>query len=352
MVSSKHEQLRVKEVKRNFWLGKKVLVTGGGGFIGSNLVERLLALGAAVRVVDNLERGRMENLSGVLPHIDFIKDDLRHLEVCQRACRGMDIVVHLAAKVGGIKYYLDHPGEVLIENVLMDSFMLQAAIESNVQSYLYASSAHVYPRERQMNPDAPPLSEGDALPANPDLSYGWAKLLGEKQIEYMMAQGIDLKAAIVRLIGVYGKNQDLDLETGSAIPVFARRAVEYPGRTPFRVWGNGEETRSYCYIDDVLDGMLLAIEKLDTHRLLGPINLGNEGRIKMGELAEEVIKVSGKDIRIVYDNSKPTLIWGQAVDCSKARQVLDGWKPNVPIQEGLRLTYDYVEKRLQASGNH
>jgi nucleoside-diphosphate-sugar epimerase len=350
MVSSKHEQFRVEEVNRNFWLRKKVLVTGGAGFIGSNLVERLLTLGATVRVVDNLERGKTENLGGVLPHIDFVKDDFRQAEACQRACRGMDVVIHLAAKVGGIKYYLDHPGDVLIQNVLMDNFMLQAAIESNVQSYLYASSAHVYPKERQMSPDTAPLCEEDALPANPDLSYGWAKLLGEKQIEYMIAQGTNLKAAIVRLIGAYGKNQDLDLETGSAIPVFIRRAVEYPRRTPFLVWGNGEETRSYCYIDDVLDGMLLAVEKLDTHRLLGPINLGSEGRIKMGELAEEVIKVSGKNIRIVYDNSKPTLIWGQAVDCSKARQVLDGWKPNVPMREGLRLTYEHVERKLQASG--
>ena len=261
--------------------------------------------------------------------------------------RGVDVVFHLASKVGGIKYYLQKPGEVFLQNTQIDNFMLQASLQNDVERYLYASSAHVYPIDRQLSPDAPALMEEDALPARPDLSYGWAKLLGEKQIEYVIAEGTKLRAAIVRLIGAYGKNQDLDLETGSAIPVFIRRAIEYPANGAFTIWGTGEETRSYCYIDDVIDGLLLAVEKLEARQLLGPINLGSEGRVKMGGLANQIVEISGKPIEVKKDTSQQTLIWGQAVDCSKAKEALDGWQPRVSLKEGLRKTFRHVEMRLR-----
>jgi len=339
-------------MSQKFWEGKKVLVTGGAGFIGSNLTDRLVRLGAAVRVVDNLERGKLEYLRDVIGDIDFIQKDLRDWKVCEEVCRDAAIVFHLAAKVGGIKYYLEKPGEVLLQNTLIDAYVLQASLINGVERYLYASSAHVYPIGLQTKPDAPPLKEEDAMPANPELSYGWAKLLGEKQIEYVIEEGTGLRATIVRLIGAYGRHQDLDLETGSAIPVFIRRAIEYPNHSPFVIWGTGEETRSYCYIDDVIDGLVLAVEKLSEHQLLGPINLGSEGRVKIGELAEKVIRISGKDIEPVKDTSRPTVIWGQAVHCSKARELLDGWQPRVSLDEGLRKTYADINERLGKPNVH
>lgn len=338
-------------MNQGFWQGKRVLVTGGAGFIGSNLTERLVRVGAAVRVVDNLERGKLEYLNGTLHVIEFVRDDLRQQSVCEEVCRDVEIVFHLASKVGGIKYYLDKPGEVLLQNTLIDSHMLQAALANGVHHYLYASSAHVYPIDLQMKPDASPLREEDAIPANPELSYGWAKFLGEKQIECAIAEGKDLRAAIVRLIGAYGKNQDLDLETGSAIPVFIRRAIEYPKLSPFVIWGTGEETRSYCFIDDVVSGLLLAVEKLAEQELVGPINLGSEGRIRMGELAEKVVQISGKPIEIVKDTSKSTVIWGQAVDCAKAREALWGWEPKVSLDEGLRRTFEHIKARVVILGD-
>jgi nucleoside-diphosphate-sugar epimerase len=258
----------------------------------------------------------------------------------------MDVVFHLASKVGGIGYYLTKPAEVLSQNVLTDTFVLQAAVACGVPRYLYASSAHVYPIELQMRPDAPLIREAQAIPSHPELSYGWAKLLGEKQIEYTIAEGYPLRAAIVRIIGAYGPNQDLDLATGSAIPVFIRRAVEYPARKPFTILGSGQETRSYCYIGDVLDALLLAVEKLDEHQLLGPLNVGSEECVAIGDLAREIIAISGKDIEIHHDLSHPTTIWGQALDCSKAHQLLDGWHPRVSLREGLEHTYRHIEKRL------
>jgi len=328
------------------WSDRRVLVSGGAGFIGSNLVPRLLELGAEVRVVDNLERGKLEFLSTVLERIEFVQGDLRVREACQEATAGIDTVFHLAAKVGGIQYYLDKPGEVLIQNMRIDANLLEAACEGGVARYVYASSAHVYPLDRQARPDAAPLTEEDAYPANPGLSYGWAKLVGERLIEHAVSETGVLRAAILRIVGAYGENQDLDPATGSAIPVFSRRAILHSAACPFVLWGTGAETRSYCYVQDVVDGLLLAADKLDSHRLVGPLNLGSEQRVTMEEVARAIVRVSGRDIPIVKDMSKKTLIWGQAIDCSKARRILDGWQSRVSLEEGLRRTFAHVERRL------
>ena len=303
-------------------------------------------MGSSVRVADNLERGKKEYLAEVLDCLEFLQLDLTENEACRQACHGMEVIFHLASKVGGIGVYLNHPGEVMLCNVAMDTLMLRAALEAGCQRYLYASSAHVYPLELQLSPDAPAIKEEQAYPANPELSYGWAKLLAEKQIEYQIQEGAPLKAAIVRLVGVFGRHQDFDLATGSAIPVFCRRAIEYPNRKPFTIWGTGEETRSYSYIDDVIEGMLLSVTKLGEVPLVGPINLGKEGRITIRQLAEKVVALSGKPIEIEMDLSKPTIIYGQAVDCSQAKNVLEGWTAKTSLEEGLRQVYKHIQGSL------
>lgn len=333
----------------DFWKGKRTLITGGAGFIGSHLASRLLDLGARVRVADNLERGRLENLAPILDRIEFCEEDLRDAEAARRACHGMQVVFHLASKVGGIGYYLSRPAEVLSQNLLIDGFVLQGAVEAGASQYLYASSAHIYPIELQAEPNAAPIREEQALPAHPELSYGWAKLLGEKQLEYRLAEGAPFGGAIVRIIGAYGPNQDLDLATGSAIPVFIRRAIEFPERKPFRVLGSGRETRSYCYVSDVVEALILAVEKIEAGRLLGPLNVGREDQIAIGDLAREIIAISGKSIPIEYDTSHPTAIWGQVLDCSRARQVLGDWRARVPLSEGLQRMYADVEEKLQVA---
>ena len=331
----------------SFWTGKRVLVTGAAGFIGSNLLPRLLERGAKVRAVDNLERGKLEYIRGVLRQVEFRKLDLRERQNCLQACRGMDVVIHLASKVGGIGYYMGKPSDVLMQAVLMDAFMLQGVLAAGVERYFYASSAHIYPIELQQDIRAVFIKEPQAIPAHPELSYGWGKLIGEKQIEYAVAQGLPLKAAVFRLIGAYGPNQDLDLATGSCIPVFCRRAIEYPRGKPFRVLGTGRETRSYCYIDDVLDALLRSVEKLAAKRpLVGPLNVGSEDLVSIADLAKMIIEISGKDIPIVFDRSHKTVIWGQALDCSRAAKELGGWRPKVSLREGLERVYRHVEGRL------
>jgi GDP-D-mannose 3',5'-epimerase len=330
----------------SYWRNRKVLVTGGAGFIGSNLVERLVELGARVRVCDGLERGRLENLRRCLDEIEFLNCDLTDSDNCDRSCQGMEVAVHLAAKVGGIGYYLSRAAEVMAHNVLVDTLMWQAAEAQGLQRYLYASSAHVYPLDLQGSPDAPPMEEEQAVPADPPLSYGWAKLLGEKQLEYGVGQGSRVRVAVLRLIGVYGPNQDIDLASGSAIPVFIRRAVRYPWGQPFRILGTGEETRSYCYVSDVVEAMLLALERLDGQRLIGPLNVGSEERVRIADLAQEIIAISGRPIETEFDLSHRTAIWGQVLDSTKARDLL-GWTPSVSLRDGLQRTYDDIEQRLK-----
>ncbi len=330
----------------NWWFRRKVLITGGAGFIGSHLVRRLLTEGAALRVVDNLERGRLDNLGNALPHIEFRRHDLRSAALCQKCCEGIEVVIHLASKVGGIGYYRERPGDVFRANTLIDLNVWSAAISAAVPYYFYASSAHVYPGELQQCPDAPLIREAQACPANPGLSYGWAKLAGEKLILYDLAQNCATRAAIARIIGAYGPHQDFDLATGSAIPVFCRRAFEYPRNAPFVVLGTGRETRSYHFVSDSVEAILRSVRKLENATCVGPFNLGSEERLTIRELVRAVIEISGKDINVVWDNS-PTLIWGQALDCSLAARLLDGWRPQVSLQQGLKACYAHIGDRLQ-----
>jgi nucleoside-diphosphate-sugar epimerase len=333
----------------SFWSGKSVLVTGGAGFIGSHLTPALVASGAHVTVVDNLERGSKEAMRPVWAEISFHQVDLLDEEAANQVCSGQDIVLHLASKVGGIGYYTRKPFEVIEANLRMDGNVLGAVLTREVPLYFYASSAHVYPIELQGDAEAMPIREDQVLPAHPELSYGWAKLIGEKRIEYAMAEGRPIRASVARIIGAYGPNQDFDLATGSAIPVFIRRAIEYPHLAPFRVLGTGRETRSYCFVDDIVAGIMTSTEQLAGKPCVGPFNLGAEGRVSIGELARTIVDISGKEIAIEFDNRHPTLIWGQALDCSLAASLLRGWRPVVGLREGLQLCYRDIERRLAVS---
>ncbi len=330
----------------SWWHGRSVLVTGGAGFIGSHLVERLVREGAKVRVLDNLERGKLEYLGELQKASDFRQEDLCEISVCQRACRNVEVVFHLASKVGGIRYYLEQRGEVFRQNTLIDHNVWSAAVEQGVPYFFYASSAHIYPIDLQSTPDAPLIREELAYPANPELSYGWAKLMGEMLIQFTVAQGCATRASIARIIGAYGPNQDLDLATGSAIPVFCRRAIEFPARAPFVVMGTGKETRSYHFVSDTVEAMLRAVQKSQHASLVGPFNLGSVERVSIEELVREIVALSGKPIEISWDTAQPTAIWGQALDCTLAAQILDGWKPRVTLREGLDICYRHIEARL------
>jgi len=329
----------------NYWQDKTVLVTGGAGFIGSNLCKDLVYAGAHVTIIDNFERGCREYILEIVDSIELIEGDLKNLDFCFDVIKDFDIVIHMASKVGGIGLYTSKPYTVMSENMLMDSNVLKAIIKNNINRYFYASSAHVYPKELQGTPDSPAIIEEQAYPAESELAYGWAKLISEKEIEYAQVENPNLRVAIARYIGIYGENQDFNLATGSCIPVFTNRAINYPD-IPFRIWGTGKETRSYCFIDDAVECTKLMIEKMQERSMVGPYNVGKQERISIEDLAKAVIEVSGKDINIEYDLTKNTLIWGQWCECSKAKQEI-GFEAKTSLQEGLKRVYNDIQGRIK-----
>jgi nucleoside-diphosphate-sugar epimerase len=274
----------------------------------------------------------------------MIHTDLTDYDECSRHFVGKDVVIHLASKVGGIGTYLSKPYDVMSSNMKMDSNVLRAIIENKIDTYFYASSAHIYPKELQTIADSPMIKESDAYPANPELSYGWAKLIGEKAIESVIVENDWLKVAIARFIGIYGPNQDFKLESGSVIPVFSHRAIKYP-EVPFSVWGTGKETRSYCYIEDALDCIDKMIEAMDTKQIVGPYNVGKGERCTIEEIANTVVEISGKDINIEWDTTKNTVIWGQWCDCSLAKEEL-GWEAKTSLRDGLEIVYNNIKQRV------
>jgi nucleoside-diphosphate-sugar epimerase len=229
---------------------------------------------------------------------------------------------------------------------MIDQNVFKAAVELGIPHFFYASSSHLYPSSRQQSPDAAPLRESEALPAAPELTYGWGKLLGEITLLGLAKENPDFHVSIARIMGAYGYNQDYDLETGSVIPVFCHRAIRWPEGAPFGIWGSGNETRSYCFIDDIVDAIIKSVAVQDKLQVVGPFNLAAEGRIKISEIADTVIKISGKDIQPQYDITAKTVLWGQSADCSLTRNLLGGWTPKTIFEEGIKKTYRHIERRI------
>jgi len=321
-----------------------ILITGGAGFIGSHFVKRMVNKGYNVTVIDNLERGKLEFIQDILDKITFVQADLRDFQAVESCFKNQDCVVHLASKVGGIGTYLSKPYEVMNSNITMDSNVLKGIIENKIEKYFYASSAHIYPKELQTIPNSPLIEETQAYPSNPELTYGWAKLIGEISLESAVKEYPFLKAAIARFIGIYGPNQDFGLDTGSVIPVFSHRTIKYP-EIPFNVWGTGKETRSYCFIEDTLDCMELMINKMNDLELVGPLNVGKEERISIKAISDIVVKTSNKNINVEFDTSKDTVIWGQWCSCQEAKNIL-GWEAKTTLEEGIKVVYDDIKNRL------
>jgi len=325
---------------------KRVLVTGGAGFIGRHLVKRLVLMGCDVTVVDNFERNSISPKKLKDLGVKIWNPDLRYSShILKRECKDMDVFIHLASKVGGIGLYTSKPLDVFEANCNIDNKVFELAQVSNIKNFFYASSSHIYPKDLQTDVAPPAIREEQAFPADPELSYGWAKLMFEKKLEFYAKQNPDMNIAIARYIGIYGEGQKYDLDTGSVIPVFSNRAFSYP-EIPFSVWGTGQETRAYCYIDDAVDATIKMVEAMEDKKLVGPYNVGKQELTRIQTIAETVVDISGKDIEIEYDETKDTLIWGQWCDCSKIKREL-GWEAKTSLRDGLEKVYADVSKRLK-----
>lgn len=316
----------------SFWLKKKVLVTGGAGFIGSHLVELLVEKNADVTVVDNLENGNLNNLKDVIKKIKFLKNDLKDLENAKEACRGQEIVMNLAAKVGGIEFNRTHLGTMFRDNVLINTNVLEAARQENIERFLVVSSACVYPRfctvptpEEEGFKDVPePTNEG----------YGWAKRMAEVQGR-LYVQEFGMQIGIVRPYNCYGPRDHFDPEKSHVIPALVKRIFD--GEDPLVVWGDGEQSRAFLYVEDFTRGLMQAIEK---YPVPDPINIGTDEEIKIKSLIKLLLKLSSKNQKVFFDTSKPAGQPRRNCDTRKAKEKI-GFEAKVNLKEGLKKTIDW-----------
>ncbi len=325
---------------------KTVLVTGGAGFIGSNLVKRLVKEGAIVSVVDNLWRGNLENLmvEGE-PVIDlesrFILKDLTDFGSTLEVVRNFDYVYHLADIVAGIAFTFENEHYIFRQNMLINSNVIQACLINGIKNLIYVGTACSYPKSLQMQEGIVRLVEDQVYPAEPESGYGWSKLMGEYECE--LAQKSGLNVGLLRFHNVYGPGVSFDEKRSQVIPALILKVINAPEQ-PFVVWGSGNQYRDFVYIDDIVESLLLVAEKGMNQ---GAIQIGSEEAVSIRDLAFMLVEMSGKDLKPEFDLSKPEGDRGRIADCSKARQVL-GWQPKVKIQEGLKNTYQWIEKELNA----
>jgi GDP-D-mannose 3',5'-epimerase len=322
------------------WQDKRALVTGGAGLIGSHLARTLLNKGARVCVADNLSGGSLKNIEDIQDKVDVQVVDLRQADICQKLTKDTDYVFQLAANMGGIGYITSVGADIMRDNILINANMLQASLENKVQKYFYSSSACVYPEYLQKDTEVTPLKEEDAMPAEPDQFYGWEKIMAEKLCEaYQKDYGMNIR--IARFHNVFGEVYTaFDQQKGKAPCHLILKALKYPEQD-FVLWGDGQQTRSFLYIDDCLEGILKLMESDYTK----PVNIGSDRLITIEDLAKIVIKISGKEITIKHDMTKPQGVRGRNADLTLVKRVL-GWEPKVSLEEGLRRTYQWAKERV------
>ena len=326
----------------SFWDGKKVLVAGGAGFIGSHLVEELLERGRGVQVTvaDQFSKRRQENLARVEGKVKLVDADFRSLESCLAACRGQEIVLNLAARVGGIEYNRTHQGTMFRDNMLIACQLTEASRLSGVERMLVVSSACVYPRSSTI---PTPESEGFLDSPEPtNAGYGWAKRMAE-----VLAQGyreeFGLRTAIVRPYNAYGPRDRFDEADSHVIAALIRRV--FSGENPMTVWGDGAQSRAFLYVTDAARGMLEVCEK---RAETDPINIGTDDEVTIKTLAETIVRLSGLKVDLRFDPSKPAGQKRRNCDTTKA-QALVGFKAQVGLEEGLRRTIEWY-KRTKGTG--
>jgi len=315
---------------------ERVLITGGGGFIGSHLAKHLYTQGYFVRIVDI----KFDDYIRERYYTEKLKLDLRIWENCLLATKGIDKVYNLAANMGGIGFITRVGAEVMRDNVLINTYMLEASRQNKVKRYLFSSSACVYPTYRQTDPNVKSLREEDAYPADPDNFYGWEKLFTEKMCEaYQRDYNMDIR--IVRYHNIYGPEGTYKGGREKSPAALCRKVAEATNPGEITIWGDGKQTRSYCYIDDAVIGTIKVMES-DYNK---PVNIGSDRLVTIDELADIIIKISGKNITKKYDLTAPQGVRGRNADLTVARKII-GWEPKVSLEEGLEKTYRWIEMKV------
>jgi nucleoside-diphosphate-sugar epimerase len=323
------------------WIDKNVLVTGGSSFIGSHLVDKLVSLGANVTIVDDLSSGNLENLSSVKNRIKFIKKDLEYIrkDELKEIFNDRNIIFHLAAVHGGRGYIQNHPADVC-SNLSIDHHVFEAASEigGNMENLVFASTACVYPNDMQKTIGGKyKLKESDSNPRlmdsymSADIEYGWGKLMSEMQLNAFINQ-YGIKGCPVRFVTAYGPREN----ESHAIIALIYKAMQT--MNPYTIWGNGQQERDFTYVEDIVEGTILASERVFDGT---PINLGTGKKYKLIDVAESIFKLlDWRPANIKFEKSMPVGPLSRALDNTRARELL-GWEPKFSLEQGLAKTIEW-----------
>jgi Nucleoside-diphosphate-sugar epimerases len=318
----------------------RILVTGAGGFIGHHLVKRLRANGTWVRGVDIKEPEYEATKAN-----EFELLDLRKFDNCLVATRGtFDQVYNLAADMGGIGFITANHADIARNNILINAQMLEASRLQGIPRFLFSSSACVYAQSKQTEPDVTPLREQDAFPADPEPGYGWEKLYAEQLCRYYW-QDHGLETRIVRFHNVYGPLGTYEGGREKAPAAVCRKVALAEHKGEIEIWGDGEQTRSFMYVEDCVEGLL----RIMASDFREPLNLGTDRIIAINGLVDLVAGIAGKQLTKKHDLDKPQGVRGRNSDNSLLRRIL-GWEPSISLEQGLAVTYAWIEEELAKTG--
>jgi len=312
---------------------KTILITGGRGFLGYHLASRLFKRSHTHIIVAGYRTDKEKYFK------EGYFSDLTDYESCLKLTENVDYVFHFAAKMGGIDYITKHGTEVMTNNVLVNTNMIKAAAENGVEKFFFPSSFCVYPEILQRDPY--PLEEDDAIPASPDTFYGWEKLFTEQMLKSFRNK---IKIRIARFVSIYGPEIAYTGGHEKSLPAICRKVINAKHDGTIEIWGDGNQIRSFVYVDDALD----AIETIMESSHSCPFNVSGEDPISINEIADQVISLSKKNLTKVYNPQGVKGVDIRIANIDKIKTYLN-WFPSISIQEGIVKTYRWIERDIEKS---
>lgn len=322
-----------------------VLVTGGAGMIGSNLVNRLVSENYHVKVIDNLWRGKLENLMVNGKYLidlekDYFNIDLsenNNIQAVENIIKNVDVVIHLADIVAGIGYVFKKQYEIFTFNNSINTNLFRSTLNSNIKKLIYVGTACSFPLELQNSLEAE-LKDENLFPANPESAYGWSKLIGQLELRYL-DEIAKFEINTLILHNVYGPNCEYEGERTQVIPSLINRVIEAKDGDTIQVWGSGNQGRAFIYVSDVVEAIIKVMQK---NNLPEYMQIGPNYCTSIKELINLLIEISGKKLNIYFDTTKPEGDKGRFANCKIAQQTID-WSPYIGLKDGLKQAYEWIK---------